>query len=128
MKHAMKNDTAETQTLAEQKMQLLLISQTYRIGILQGQMTVVRSLQTRSLIESAVEHAVGFAGARLGAMTAGKGGLKSLVPLALASFSYLSGKRLIKPVIGTGLVLVAVMALFWRRNRANAAECESDNT
>lgn len=120
----MTNNAEPAAALAERKAQLLLTGEAYRIGILQGQMTVVRSLQTKSLLQSVVEQAVGFAGNRLSsALTPeGGGGLMSFIPLAVTSFSYLSGKRFVKPVLGAGLVVATALVLLWRHQHTETAE------
>jgi hypothetical protein len=116
----MTNDDVQA-ALAARKAKLLLDGAVCRIGIVDAKATVAHGLRAESLIHSAVEHAVGFAGARLEAMLAPAGSrFPALMPLAVAAFSYLSRKKLLKPAIGAGLVVAMVAALAGRRNRSSA--------
>lgn len=114
----MTNDAVQA-ALADRKANLLLDGAAYRVGILHAKATVVHGLRAESLIHSAVEHAAGFAGARLEAVLARTGGrVQVLMPLAVAAYSYLSRKKLLKPVIGAGLVVATVVALAGRRKHS----------
>jgi hypothetical protein len=105
--------------LADRKAKLLLDGEAYRLGIVHAKASVGHDFGVESLIYSAVEHAVGFAGARLEAVLAPTGGgLQALMPLAVLAFSWLSRKKILKPAIGAGLVVVTVAALAGRFNRS----------
>jgi hypothetical protein len=116
----MMNDAVQAAALADRKAKLLLDGAIYRVGIVHAKATVARGLRAESLIHNAVEDAIGFAGTRLEAVLAPIGGrFQLLMPLAVAAFSYLSRKKLLKPAIGAGLVVAAVAAVAGRRNRSS---------
>jgi hypothetical protein len=123
--YKMTNDAIPATALAARKARLLLDGAVYRAGIIHAKAAVVHSSRAESLIHNAVEHAFGFAGARLEAVLAPTGGrFQALLPVAFAAFSYLLRKGLVKPVLGAGLVVAAVAAVAavaGRRNRASDA-------
>jgi hypothetical protein len=113
----MTNDAVQAAARADSKARLLRDGAIYRAGIVHAKTTLVHGLRAESLIHSAVEDAIDFAGARLEAVLAPTAGrFQVLMPLAVAAFSYLSREKLLKPAIGAGLVVAAVVAVAGRRN------------
>jgi hypothetical protein len=110
----MTNDDVQA-ALAARKVKLLRDGAACRVGLVHARTMVVHGLRADSVLHSAVEHAVGFAGARLQAMLAPSGDrFSALMPLAVAAISYLSRKKMLKPALGAGLVVATVVALAGR--------------
>lgn len=96
-------------TLHERKMQLILDGETYRMKVLYSQTMVVRSLHGPSLLRSSMERI-------LGAGITGWGvRLRAIFPYVVGGYHYLSRKKLLKPSLISGLVLVAGLAFFLRK-------------
>jgi hypothetical protein len=117
---AMMNDAVKEAALADRKAKLLLDGAVYRVGIVHAKATVAHGLRAESLMQSAVENTIGFAGVQLKAVLAPTGSrFAALMPLAVAAFSYLSRKKLLKPAIGAGLVVAAAVAVAGQRSRSS---------
>lgn len=100
---------SNTLTLQDRKMQLILDGETYRMKVLYSQAMVTRSLHGPSLLRSSVEHILGVNVSRWG------GRLRSVFPYLLNGYTYLSRKKLLKPSLITGLVVVAGLAFALRK-------------
>lgn len=111
-------------SLADRKAQLLLQGEIHRLGLLKAQMTVMQSLNAQTLVQRAVEQVLGFAGNRVVAMAGGEGiSPAALIPLAANAFSFLSRKKLLKPLIGMGIVAGTLCAatVAWSRYKASSS-------
>ncbi len=121
----MRSDAAKEKALAHRKAQLLLDGAVYRIGIVQAKTNVLQSLHAETLVRNVGQHLLGVIGMRLNNLFTPNvrkvgGQFQTLMPLAVTAFTFLSGKKLLKPVIGGGLLLTAVgavVALALRRKR-----------
>jgi hypothetical protein len=90
----MTNDAVRAAALADRKAKLLLDGAAYRVGIVHAKARVDHDFCAKSLIHSAVEHAVGFALASLEAVLAPtRGRFQALMPLAVLAISWLSRKK-----------------------------------
>ncbi|MEN3292912.1 MAG: hypothetical protein V7642_2165 [Burkholderiales bacterium] len=115
------NNAVQAAALADRKAKLLLDGEAYRVGIVHAKASVGHGFGVESLIHSVVKHALGFAGAGLEAVLAPTGGrFQALMPLAVLACSWLSRKKILKPAIGAGLVVVTVAALAGRFNRSGS--------
>ncbi|WGG48795.1 hypothetical protein [Rugamonas sp. DEMB1] len=113
---------AQQAALAAAKARLIGEGELYRIGVVHAKARVAMALRPEALLHGAVEHAVGLAQARFGALLqpGGLGGLnlKMLMPYALTLGSFVVRKRLFKPALGVGLAVAAGAAWLLRRQRA----------
>ncbi len=113
-------------SLEQRKAQLRLDAALYRVRIVHAKAAVVQSVRVEFLIQNAIQHMLAAVSARLGAkfdtlLAPGKTRFQALLPLALGAYSYLSRKHLLKPVLGTGVVLATVAALMLRYK--NSGKC-----
>ncbi|CAN5833558.1 hypothetical protein BH11PSE12_BH11PSE12_00380 [soil metagenome] len=118
--------STQNTSVEQRKAQLLLDAALYRVRIVHAKAAVVQSVRIEFLIQSAAQHMLGAVSASLGAKFAtifapGRTRFQALLPLALASYSYLSRKHLLKPVMGVGVVLTTVAALVMRYK--NSGKC-----
>jgi len=112
----------KSKALAVAKDRLIKEGELYRVSVLHAKMQLANALHPDALMHGAVDHAVGIAQARLGALLA-PGGLsgvnfKSVLPYAMTLGSFMARKRLIKPVLIVGTALAAVGAWLIRRKRS----------
>ena len=104
--------------VAARKARLLIDGANYRTGLIQSKAALAQGLRADSLIQAATEYAGRFAIGRLAVSLVPAGlGFKTLMPLAVVAFSYLSRQRLRKLVLGAGLIAAASALLFRRRSR-----------
>ncbi|OGB26754.1 MAG: hypothetical protein A3I66_21585 [Burkholderiales bacterium RIFCSPLOWO2_02_FULL_57_36] len=103
---------------ASRKAKLLIDSAHYRASFVQSKAMVVDGLRVESLVQSVVENASRFAARQMG-ISPGPAGVsfKTLMPLAVVAFSYLSRSRLRNLAIGAGLAAATTAFVTWRRNR-----------
>lgn len=101
----MTKDSVRAAALADRKDKLLLDGAICRLGILQGKTAVVQGLRMDSLVHNVVLFA--RSGTRF----------QTLLPLAVAAFSYLSRNKFLKPLAVAGLVVGTAVALLARVGR-----------
>lgn len=111
------------QTKARRKAELLIDGVNYRAGFVQSKAAVTLGLRPESLIQSAVEQAVGLSGARLVASLLPNGfRFKALMPVAIAALSYLFRQRLRNLAVGASLIAATATVLTLRRRRARTTD------
>jgi len=107
--------------LTAHKQRLIREGELYRVSVVHAKIMVANALHPEAVLHSAVEHAVGMAQARFGALLqpGGLGGVnfKSLMPYALTVGSYIARKRLVKPALGVGVALALGVAWLVRHKR-----------
>lgn len=103
---------------AAYKQKLIAEGELYRVGIVHARANVVHALHPQTLLHGAVEHALGYAHARVDAVLAPGGlGWQALVPYVLPTLTFVARKKIFKPALGVGIVVVAALAWFRRRKR-----------
>src|SRR5471032_1971627 len=112
---------AEQAALAADKLRLIREGELYRIKVVHAKASVANALRPDAVLHSAVEHAVGMAQARFGALLQPGGlkglNLKALMPYALTVGSYVARKRLVKPALGVGVAVALGVAWLMRHKR-----------
>ncbi|MBJ7309262.1 hypothetical protein ACFOLJ_30780 [Rugamonas sp. CCM 8940] len=121
---------AQQAALAAAKARLIGEGELYRIGVVHAKARLAMALRPEALMHGAVEHAVGLAQARFGALLQPGGlsglNLKMLMPYALTVGSFVVRKRLFKPALGVGVALAAGVAWLLRRKRAAALSADDN--
>jgi hypothetical protein len=112
---------AEQAALEAHKLRLIREGELYRISVVHAKMMVSNALQPEAVLHSAVEHAVGMAQARFGALLQ-PGGLKginfkAMMPYALTVGSFVARKRLVKPVLAFGVAVALGVGWLVRHRR-----------
>lgn len=104
-------------TLQDRKAQLLLEGAIYRVGIVRGKAATQQAMHTKAPLFHAIEQVLGLgAGTRIDSVLPVIDQLQTLTPLVIATGSFLSRKRLLKPAIGLGLIIVLATAYrSWQR-------------
>lgn len=110
--------------LAAEKERLIREGELYRIRVVHAKALVAEALRPEALFHGAVDHALGLAQARFGALLK-PGGLsgvnvRALMPYALTVGSFIARKRLIKPALGLAAGLALGVAWLARRRRPPA--------
>lgn len=122
---------AQQAALAAAKARLIGEGELYRIGVVHAKARVAMALRPEALLHGAVEHAVGLAQARFGALLQPGGlaglNLRTLMPYALTVGSFIVRRRLFKPALGVGLAVAAGAAWLLRRQRAPERAADDDN-
>lgn len=106
--------------LADRKNILVNEGAKYRAEIMMARHAVVAGLSTESLAKSLVDQAINFAYSGLGTILASKiGHGRTVLPLLVGGFSFLSRKAVLKPLVkGVMLaVVVGVIAKFFMRKK-----------
>jgi hypothetical protein len=106
-------------SLAARKQRLIAEGQLYRVSIEHAKVNAAYGMRPENLLHGLVNEVVGLTGGGFGGLVGGllsPGGinLRSALPLLLTAGSFIARRRLIKPVLGLGLVAAAVM---WYRRR-----------
>ena len=100
-----------------QKNRLIAEGQLYRVGIVHSKIHVAQALHPQALLNGVVNHAVGYANARLDNVLAPGGlSLQMAMPYLLAGLSFLGRRKLMKPVLGVSLA-GAAFAWAWLARR-----------
>jgi hypothetical protein len=114
------NPHEQAAALAAQKQRLIREGELYRVGVVHSKALVAQALHPEVLMHGAVDHVIGMAQARFGALLqpGGLSGLhlKTLMPFLLTAGSFIARKRLVKPALAVG-VLVAVGATWLMRRK-----------
>jgi len=112
---------AEQAALHAHKQRLIREGELYRVSVVHAKIMVANALHPEAVLHSAVEHAVGMAQARFGALLQPGGmkgiSFKSLMPYALTVGSFIARKRLIKPALGLGVAVALGVAWLMRHRR-----------
>ena len=107
---------------AANKLRLIREGELYRVGVAHAKARVELALRPEALLHGAVEHAVGVAQARFGALLqpGGLGGVsfKTLLPYLVTAGSFILRKKLVKPAVGVGAVVALAAAWLLRHKRA----------
>lgn len=114
---------AEQAALAAHKLRLIREGELYRVSVVHAKIMVSNALQPDAVLHSAVEHAVGMAQARFGALLQ-PGGLKNvnfraLMPYALTVGSFIARRRLVKPALGLGVAVALGVGWLMRHRSEN---------
>jgi hypothetical protein len=113
-------DNEKATSLAARKQRLVAEGQLYRVSIEHAKVNVAYGMRPENLLHGLVNEVVGLAGGGFGGLMGGllaPGGigLRTAFPLLLTAGSFIVRKKLIKPVLGLGLVAAA--AAYWYRRR-----------
>lgn len=121
----MSNKEAQRAALAAAKLRLIREGELYRVSVLHAKTQVAHALHPQALLHGAVDHAVGMAQARFGALLSPGGlsglNIKTLMPYAITVGSFIARKRLIKPLLLVGAVAALGGAWLLRRKRKTPA-------
>lgn len=114
--------TTETErALAADKLRLIREGELYRVKVVHAKAQVGQALRPDALVHGAVEHALGLAQARFGALLQPGGwrgiNFRALAPYALTLGSYVARKRLVKPALGVGVAVALGVGWLMRRQR-----------
>jgi hypothetical protein len=105
-------------SLAARKQRLIAEGQLYRVSIEHAKVNAAYGMRPENLLHGLVNEVVGLAGGGFGLVSSllSPGGInvRKALPLLLTAGSFIARRRLIKPVLGLGLVAAAVI---WYRRR-----------
>ncbi|MEC5163799.1 hypothetical protein ACFDR9_004226 [Janthinobacterium sp. CG_23.3] len=109
---------AKEAALAAHKKRLIAEGEFYRVGIVHARASVAHALHPQALLHGAVEHMVGYAGARVDTLLAPGGlGWKAATPYILPALTFIARKKIIKPALGVGVLVAAAVGWLVRRKR-----------
>ncbi|WP_317202920.1 hypothetical protein [Janthinobacterium sp.] len=109
---------AQEAASAAYKNKLIAQGQLYRVGIVHARAHVSYALQPQALLHGVVEHALGYATARVDTLLAPGGlGWKAAVPYLLPALTFLGRKKMLKPALGVGIAVAAAVAWLARRKK-----------
>ena len=106
---------------AARKKKLIAEGAFYRVGIVHAKAQAGHAMRPQALLHDAVEHALGFATARMGGFLAPAGlvtRLQSVMPYVLTAASFIGRRKLVKPVLIGGAVLAGAAAWLLRGRSA----------
>ena len=104
--------------LAAQKARLIAQGDSYRAGLAHARVQMAQSLRPDALLHGVLDHALGFATARLEHLLAPTGlRVQTVMPYLIAALSFLARKKLIKPAIGIGAAAAGALWLMRRKGR-----------
>lgn len=103
--------------LDERKAKLLRQGEFYRVGIVHAKAQLKQAMRPEQLFHSALDHASWAVRSRIDALLR-PGGMNasSVMPYAISVIGFLTRRRLLKPVLGVGVV-VAALAWYLQRRR-----------
>jgi hypothetical protein len=105
---------------AARKKKLIAEGAFFRVGIVHAKAQAGHAMRPQALLHDAVEHAFGFASARMGDFLAPGGlvpRLQSVMPYLLTAASFVGRRKLLKPVLLGGVVLAGGVAWLMRNKR-----------
>lgn len=99
-------------TTAAQKEKLIADGALYRVELVRAKVHVTHSLRPDALLNGLLTQVLGLATGRVEQLFA-PGGIRmqAVMPYVLAGFSLIARKKMIKPALGVGAVVV--LALVW---------------
>ncbi|MES2740265.1 MAG: hypothetical protein V4754_04865 [Pseudomonadota bacterium] len=107
------------ESAAERKKVLIAEGEYFRVGLVHAKLSVGHALQPQALLHGALDHAVGFAHARVDQFLAPTGvRLETVMPYAMSALSFMARRKLIKPALAVAVVVAVGVAWFKRRKRS----------
>lgn len=102
----------------EQQKKLIAEGQLYRVGIVHSKIQVVNALHPQSVLNGAATYVASYANTRLDHILAPTGlRMQALMPLLNVALSYLSRRKVSKPLLGAGVAAGALGLAWFARRR-----------